>query len=275
MRSALSKALVLLCLSVPVSAQDRPNVHEPQVLEGPQVVTLDPLAIGTTIIENLHIRCTSPDQTALSVISPTALVVVRKMATIRNLIVEPGCATGIRLVNIWFGVIDGASITGGYGDFNLGNGIIVEGQTHGLKISKALIVHATNCVLILEVAEGTTIDGMDCLGSVIGIAALATYAGRPWLAVLGSHFDVSRAGVLSVNRNQVTVSDSLFYRSMRGWPVGDPWQALLFINSETVALRSVLVDCQPNPDVPLPGEAYPLESTRFVNPMGIMARNCS
>jgi hypothetical protein len=232
---------------------------------------------GTLIIQGKRIVCTSPDQTAIYLEFPLAPAVVETTVILRDITIVPGCKFGVFLVNAWGAIAENINIYGGYGDDTLANGVILQGQSHNVKLLNAAIYHATTCIYVTDVGEGTNIDGATCAGTTYGVYATSLFRGRPWLNIANSHFDCSLACIVAVNRAEVSISNTLIYRHLRMWPKDAPWQAMVFQGSEHVRLSNVFVNCKPNelPGATYPGKGYAIVSTLMpLAKSDVTIRNC-
>lgn len=222
---------------------------------GPTVVQVPAFYAGPLILDGRSYTCNGPGQTALTLTWPVSPAVAETTVILRDVHIGPGCLNGIVLVNAWNARIEGANIYGAY-DGTMANGIVLMGQSHDVRIDAATIMHAVTGLLILDVAEGTVVRGSTFLGVNHGIFAVSSSPGRPWLVVADSHIAASRAGIVAINRKQVTIHDSLIYRHLRGYVPGDPWQGLVLSSATDVTVRDVIIDCQPDTAQVYPGTAY-------------------
>jgi hypothetical protein len=261
--------LVLLAL-----LQGRPDASPVQALSGPQVITVDAHYRGTQIIENKTIACTAPGQTALSIVFPTAPAVAEVSIIVRNVTVTPGCANGIHLINAWSAIIDSVNVYGAYGDSVLQNGLIVQGQSHDVRVTNMTVMHAVTGIYIIEASEGTVIDKSTLLGVTHGIFAHSQYAGRPWMVVSNSHIAASRGGIFAINRKQVTIHDTLIYRHLRGYQPGWRFEGIHLANTTEAVVRDVIVDCWPDRSTTYPGTGTALVSTTPPMRAEIHKRDC-
>ncbi len=244
LRRVLSAILgVVVCSVVPAAA------------DGPLVVNVPAFYQGPLVIENRTFDATGPGQTALTLVWPLSPSVAETTVILRNITIRTGFSNGIVLINAWNARLDTINIYGAY-DGHMANGIVLVGQSHDVRIDAATVMHAVTGLLVLDTAEGTTVRGSTFLGVDHGIYAVSSSPGRPWLVVADSHIAASRAGIVAINRKQVSIHDSLIYRHLRGYRPGDPWQGLVTTTSTDVAIRDVQIDCAPDAAQIYPGPAY-------------------
>lgn len=221
-------------------------VAVPAAAEGPLVVSMGAFYGGPVIIENRTFTATGPGQTAIVVSWPDVTVGIAETSVIlRNVTIKAGFANGVHLINAWNARLDGVNIDGGYYGA-MQNGIILQGQSHDVRIDAATIMHAVTGLYIPEASEGTVIRGSTFLGVLYGIFAASDYAGRPWLNVSDSHIAASKVGIFLVNRKQVTIHDTLIYRHLRGYVPGESWAGVVSLGNADTVLRDVFIDCAPD-----------------------------
>lgn len=211
--------------------------------DGPLQVDIKGFHEGPLVIEDVKLRPTGRGQTALKIVCPTAESVVEPSVVLRNVIVMPGFAVGIELVNCWMARLEGVNIYGAY-DGDLQTAILLKGQSTDVKIDKADIAHAETGILIEDVCEGTRVLNSSILACVHGICASSSTPGRPWLVVADTHISASRACVVAINRRQVSVHDNLFYPHGRHDP-GLGWTPTAYINCTEVEEHHNMVDATP------------------------------
>jgi parallel beta helix pectate lyase-like protein len=185
-----------------------PRVHEPLAQTFPSHYDDDPL-----IIENQTFVAMAPGQTAIRLEWPASPSIAQSGAIIRNCTFKPGIygwTNAIHLVNGWNVVIENCN---GYAgpDGSFQNGIILDGQSMDAKIARCHFVHCVTGIQITGESEGATIHDCRVLGGIFGVFANTPLA-EAGLTVSDSHFAVSRAGIVAVNRPQASFHDLLIYR---------------------------------------------------------------
>lgn len=189
------------------------RVYAPLVIDVPSHYDDD-----TIVVEGQTFTCMAPGQTAIVARWPYAASIAKVSIVIYRCFFEPGThewANLVHLVNAWNPVIDTiGNVSGPTG--MLQNGIILDGCTMDAKISKAHISHPITGVLVAGESEGPTIHDSRVLGGIFGVVA-NTVQGEAGMVVSDSHFAVSHAGIVAVNRPQATYHDLLIYRH--------PWRA--------------------------------------------------
>jgi hypothetical protein len=172
----------------------------------------------TLVIENKTFRAMEPGQTAITLRWPASPSIAQCSVILRNLCFKPGLFAWqncIHLVNAWNGVIENVNgYSGPDGSFH--NGIILDGQCMDVKIRAAHFVHPITGVYVTGESEGPTIHDTRVLGGIYGVYA-STPQGEAGMTVSDSHFAVSVAGIVAVNRPQAIYHDLLIYRH--------PWRA--------------------------------------------------
>jgi hypothetical protein len=190
-------------------------------------------ADGPLVIENLTLWATAPGQTAITVIFPESPSIAQSSVFIRNVCIRPGngCgwANGIRLVNCWNPDISAVSIYGGQTDDpaqggGLQNGIILDGETMDARIRSVSIVHPITGILVVGQCEGPNIAQTTVLGGIYGVMA-NTALDESGIWVSDSHFNVSRAGVVLMNRPEAFLHDLLIYQ--HPWRAGAAFDAVV------------------------------------------------
>lgn len=229
------------------------------------------------LIQNRTIEPTGPDQNCIELAWPDALAVPNVTLVLDNVTCRTGSVSGLSfknclvLTNAWNARVEGLNCYGAYGG-DLQNGITLLGKSHDVRIEGATIMHAVTGIYIPESGEGTIIHASTLLGVTYGIFARSDYAGRPWLVIADSHIAASRAGIVLVNRKQVSIHDDLIYRHMRGYNPADPnWNGIVLINATEASLRDVFIDGAPNTAETYPGTSRGVYTDLPLNAVDVSA----
>lgn len=184
------------------------------------------------VIENLTLLAMRRGQTAITIEFPDSPSCAQTSVFIRNVCIKPGAygwENGIDLINCWFPDISGVNVYGGQlNDPDKGgglqNGIILDGTTMDARLHRCTIVHPVTGILIAGQCEGPTISDCRVLGGINGVVA-STELQESGIWISDSHFNVSRAGVILVNRPEAFLSNLLVYQ--HPWRAGKPFDTVV------------------------------------------------
>jgi hypothetical protein len=162
---------------------------------------------------------TGPGQTAIDLRWPGEYEsCITTSAILENILTIPGNGfhweNHIRLTNGWNAQIVGCNNVGpsGMPDPVSMNGIILDGKSTGVSISRHRASGLATAIWIKGECEGTKIDDMDAVGVVNGVVgAPDTGGGEPGLWLTNSHINATQWGVHLTNRYQVFLSNLLLY----------------------------------------------------------------